>query len=71
MLARDYDNYAWEEREYQEVAQSQPQQEQQKKIKIQLCVSALTKMVWKYRLNLMLKITVKQGHYILPFSVAT
>ena len=30
MLARDYDNYAWEEREYQEVAQ--PQQEQQKKI---------------------------------------
>ena len=32
MLARDYDNYAWEEREYQEVAQSQPQQEQQKKI---------------------------------------
>ena len=32
MLARDYDNYAWEEREYQEVAQPQPQQEQQKKI---------------------------------------
>ena len=30
MLARDYDNYAWEEHEYQEVAQ--PQQEQQKKI---------------------------------------